>query len=218
MSASDIQIDGDHYRKLGDFQPWNVLAHWLTPEEYRGYQKGVAIAYLARELSKGGDSDIRKAAHHLQRLIEELDKKGGDKEPPFPEIRPDMLSGGVALCSGSDPDGDAAPPATAAEAAPQVSGEDLERVGNELEELGSQLGYPGGWSKETWNARLAKEGWLPWTPSVEMLPPGVGPDDRVRVRSIDGTTWESVARHCFWGLNPFSRTFNIIDYRVVRRA
>lgn len=71
--ASDTQVGGAHYKDMGQFQPWNVLAHWLTPEEYRGYQKGVAISYLARERGKGGDQDIRKAAHHLQRLVEELD-------------------------------------------------------------------------------------------------------------------------------------------------
>lgn len=71
--ASDTQVGGSHYKDMGQFQPWDVLAHWLTPDEYRGYQKGVAIAYLARERSKGGDQDIRKAVHHLQRLVEELD-------------------------------------------------------------------------------------------------------------------------------------------------
>lgn len=70
--ASDTQVGGDHYKTMGDFQPWDVLQHWLTPEEYRGYQKGVAIAYLARERQKGGDQDIKKAAHHLQRLIEAM--------------------------------------------------------------------------------------------------------------------------------------------------
>lgn len=71
--ASSHQEGGDHYAKMQeDMQPWNVLSHWLTPEEYRGYQKGVAIAYLAREASKGGDMDIRKAIHHLQRLVEEF--------------------------------------------------------------------------------------------------------------------------------------------------
>lgn len=68
--ANQTQVGGDHYKSLGEFQPWDVLKHWLTPEEYRGYQKGVAIAYLAREQSKGGDQDIQKAAHHLQKLIE----------------------------------------------------------------------------------------------------------------------------------------------------
>lgn len=73
--ASDTQIGGDHYRAMGDFQPWDVLKHWLTPEEYRGYQKGVAIAYLARERQKGGDQDIAKAAHHLQKLVEVLGER-----------------------------------------------------------------------------------------------------------------------------------------------
>lgn len=71
--ASDTQVGGDHYKTMGDFQPWDVLQHWLTPEEYRGYQKGVAIAYLARERQKGGDQDVKKAAHHLQRLIEAME-------------------------------------------------------------------------------------------------------------------------------------------------
>lgn len=63
------QVGGDHYKVLGSMQPWDVMQHWLTPEEYRGWQKGSAIVYLARERSKGGDQDIRKAAHHLEKLI-----------------------------------------------------------------------------------------------------------------------------------------------------
>lgn len=70
--ASDTQVGGNHYKDFGQFQPWDVLQHWLTPEEYRGYQKGVAIAYLARERQKGGDQDIAKAAHHLRKLTEVL--------------------------------------------------------------------------------------------------------------------------------------------------
>lgn len=75
LSALDMQVDGDHYKKLGAYQPWEVLRHWLTPEEFRGYMKGTAIAYLAREQDKGGDQDIRKACHTLQGLIELM----GDK-------------------------------------------------------------------------------------------------------------------------------------------
>lgn len=70
MSALDHQIAGDHYRKLGAYQPWEVLRHWLTEEEFRGYMKGTAIAYLARERDKGGDTDIQKALHTLQGLAE----------------------------------------------------------------------------------------------------------------------------------------------------
>ncbi len=63
QSALSSQIGGDHYSKLGHYQPWEVLAHWLTPEELRGYMKGTIIAYLARERDKGGDIDIAKALH-----------------------------------------------------------------------------------------------------------------------------------------------------------
>lgn len=69
-SVLEVQEGGDHYKKLGAYQPWEVLRAWLTPEEFRGYMKGTAIAYLAREQDKGGDLDIKKATHTLQGLIE----------------------------------------------------------------------------------------------------------------------------------------------------
>jgi len=69
-SVLDTQVDGDHYKKLGAYQPWEVLRRWLTPEEFRGYMKGTAIAYLAREQDKGGLVDIKKATHTLQGLAE----------------------------------------------------------------------------------------------------------------------------------------------------
>lgn len=72
VSAIDVQEGGDHYKKLGAYQPWEVLRRWLTPEEFRGYMKGTAIAYLAREQDKGGMLDIRKAGHTLQGLVELL--------------------------------------------------------------------------------------------------------------------------------------------------
>ena len=72
LSALDVQEGGDHYKKLGEYQPWEVLRRWLTPEEFRGYMKGTAIAYLAREQDKGGMLDIKKAGHTLQGLVELL--------------------------------------------------------------------------------------------------------------------------------------------------
>ena len=93
MSASDTQVGGNHYKDMGDYQPWDVLKHWLTPEEYRGYQKGVAIAYLARERSKGGAQDIAKAAHHLQKLVEVMAEQEADATKvaadPLPSLGPD---------------------------------------------------------------------------------------------------------------------------------
>lgn len=67
--ANDHQEGGDHYRLL-DVQPWDALKSWLTPEEYRGYMKGNIIVYLARERAKGGDLDLRKARHYLEKLLE----------------------------------------------------------------------------------------------------------------------------------------------------
>lgn len=69
VTALDGQVGGSHYKDMG-VQPWEAMEAWLTPEEYRGYHKGVAIGYLAREQQKGGLQDIEKAIHHLQRLVE----------------------------------------------------------------------------------------------------------------------------------------------------
>jgi hypothetical protein len=71
LSALSEQVGGDHYKKLGAYQPVEVLKRWLTPEEFRGYMKGTAIVYLARERDKGGDEDITKSGHTV-RLWEEL--------------------------------------------------------------------------------------------------------------------------------------------------
>ena len=68
-SALDTQVGGSHYKDMA-IQPWQAMEAWLTADEYRGYHKGVAIAYLARERDKGGIDDIKKAIHHLQRLVE----------------------------------------------------------------------------------------------------------------------------------------------------
>lgn len=211
MSASDMQVDGDHYRKMGDAQPWDILAKWLTPEEYRGYQKGVAIAYLARELSKGGNSDIRKAAHHLQRLIEELDKQEavlvqkadhpyshGDfpKDLPqilnWPPIQPGVvLGGGVAACATAtapDPDGDAAPPLTAADAPAAVTGEEMEASG---------------------------DGWVPHKPTNEDEPPlGVGINDFVDARLRSGDVLaKRVVCHLWWAQISEDRGNEIVAWR-----
>jgi len=75
-SPLDVQIGGDHYKTMGAYQPWEVLPNWLTFDELRGFAKGTAIAYLARERQKGGMADIEKARHTLQ-LYEEVMRKMG---------------------------------------------------------------------------------------------------------------------------------------------
>jgi hypothetical protein len=73
-SALDTQVAGDHYKKMGMYQPWEVLPAWLTPDQMQGYLLGTAAAYLARFNSgadgKGGMEDVKKAMHTLQYLIE----------------------------------------------------------------------------------------------------------------------------------------------------
>lgn len=69
-SELNTQHGGNHYKDMGPHQPWLVLREWLTPEEFKGYMKGTAIAYLAREQLKGGLMDIKKAAHTLNAFVE----------------------------------------------------------------------------------------------------------------------------------------------------
>jgi hypothetical protein len=69
-SALDVQEGGDHYKKMGIYQPWQVLSVWMTPEEMKGAMKKEVIAYLAREADKGGRMDIKKAMHTIQIYLE----------------------------------------------------------------------------------------------------------------------------------------------------
>lgn len=65
MSADDKQIAGDHYKKHGDLQPWNVILAWDL-----GYLDGTALKYISRWKDKGGINDLKKAIHFLEKLIE----------------------------------------------------------------------------------------------------------------------------------------------------
>lgn len=73
LEARDRQVGGDHYHAMG-LQPWDALRAWLTPEQLTGFMLGNVIKYLARfnarAPGKGGLSDLEKAAHYLERLIE----------------------------------------------------------------------------------------------------------------------------------------------------
>lgn len=69
-SSLNSQEGGDHYKKLGEYQPWVVLSKWMTPEELKGAMKKDVIAYLARESDKGGREDIKKAVHTMQIYLE----------------------------------------------------------------------------------------------------------------------------------------------------
>lgn len=65
MGVNDIQYGGDHYKKYGDLQPWDVITAWNL-----GYLDGTALKYIARWRDKGGVEDLKKAIHFLQKKIE----------------------------------------------------------------------------------------------------------------------------------------------------
>lgn len=67
--ANDKQVGGDHYKKHGDLQPWDVVDIWGL-----GYFDGTALKYIARWKDKGGIQDIQKAIHFLEKLIEVTNK------------------------------------------------------------------------------------------------------------------------------------------------
>lgn len=68
--ADDRQVGGDHY-KTKSIQPWDAMKAWMSHEEFCGYLQGNIIKYIARYKEKGGVSDLEKARHYLDKLIEE---------------------------------------------------------------------------------------------------------------------------------------------------
>lgn len=64
MSALQQQVGGNHYR-----------AKLIQPVEYihaneLGFFEGNVVKYVTRWKEKGGESDLRKAIHYLELLIQ----------------------------------------------------------------------------------------------------------------------------------------------------
>lgn len=71
----DYQIGGDHYQRLGQYQPWLVLKSWFDvglPVGNEAFLAGEAVVYLCRFITdapgKGGIDDLEKALHSLEYL------------------------------------------------------------------------------------------------------------------------------------------------------
>jgi hypothetical protein len=80
--ANAKQIAGDHYKKYGNLQPWDVVIAWNM-----GYLDGTALKYIARWKDKGGISDLKKAIHFLEKLIEVTEQSEAanrTKDLPYP--------------------------------------------------------------------------------------------------------------------------------------
>lgn len=79
----DRQEGGNHYTKLGEYQPWIVLSKWMTAEEMKGAMKKDVISYLTRESDKGGREDIKKAVHTMQVYLELTEEESSLNEPIY---------------------------------------------------------------------------------------------------------------------------------------
>jgi hypothetical protein len=64
MSANETQVGGTHY-KAGSYEPWDFIADCRMD-----YFVGNAVKYLSRHKLKGGDQDLRKAKHYLEKRME----------------------------------------------------------------------------------------------------------------------------------------------------
>jgi len=75
MSANDTQVNGTHYKKQA-IQVWDYVA-----ANNLGFFEGNVVRYVSRWKDKGGVSDLKKAAHYLQKLIEIQDASKKDTTP-----------------------------------------------------------------------------------------------------------------------------------------
>lgn len=63
--ANSRQVGGDHYRRHGALQHWDVVAHFGLD-----YFQGQITKYVMRWKDKGGLADLEKARHFLDKYIE----------------------------------------------------------------------------------------------------------------------------------------------------
>jgi hypothetical protein len=87
MSANDEQVSGDHYKKFGDLQPWDVILKFEL-----GFLDGCATKYLLRWRHKNGIEDLKKAKHFIEKLIEVEQTRLHDNfltqvNPYMPEVK-----------------------------------------------------------------------------------------------------------------------------------
>ena len=65
MAANEEQVGGDHYKKHGDMQHWDVVVKFGLD-----YFQGQITRYVFRWRDKNGLEDLRKARHYLDKYIE----------------------------------------------------------------------------------------------------------------------------------------------------
>ena len=71
---SEDAINPKHYR-VGGIELIDVMVAKMTPEEIKGFCKGLALKYLFRADYKNGLEDYKKAQWYINYLIEYLEKE-----------------------------------------------------------------------------------------------------------------------------------------------
>lgn len=69
MSALEVQVAGDHYKKQAIQPVQYIHANGI------GFFEGNVIKYVTRWRDKGGIADLEKAKHYIEMLIELETKK-----------------------------------------------------------------------------------------------------------------------------------------------
>lgn len=70
MKANDYEIDGNHYQRVEGEQLWDRLVRLYGLERARCFFIGNVLAYVERYQYKDGVTDLMKARHYLDKLIE----------------------------------------------------------------------------------------------------------------------------------------------------
>lgn len=66
MSANERQVAGEHYKRPGKPQHWDLIIECFGGR----YLEGCITKYLSRHARKDGRIDLEKAGHYLQKLME----------------------------------------------------------------------------------------------------------------------------------------------------
>lgn len=72
--SEDANINPEHYRG-GGLEAIDVMKAKLSPEELKGFCKGLVIKYLFRADMKNGLEDYKKAQWYLNYLVKELEER-----------------------------------------------------------------------------------------------------------------------------------------------
>jgi len=73
MSEFDIQVGGDHYKKM-PIQPLEFIA-----KNGLDFFQGNVLKYVIRYKFKNGIEDLKKARHYIDMMIELEEKKASDE-------------------------------------------------------------------------------------------------------------------------------------------